>query len=114
MASRTRCSRSRTLIAFATASLAIAATASAKLKREQGSGVTRGKKSLLHHPLNRLWQRQHPQKIRDRCAVLPDRFRDLLLGQFEIVDQPTVAPRFLDGIEVCRWRFSTRASTSMV
>src|SRR6187431_2780730 len=45
-------------------------------------------------------QRQHAQQICDRCAIFPHGVSDMLLSQAELVDEPLVALRLLERVEV--------------
>ena len=47
-----------------------------------------------------MGQPQQPDIVGNRRAILPDRLRDLFLGQTEIVGEAAVGRGLLDGIEI--------------
>ena len=56
--------------------------------------------TVLKQSSDRVRELQQSEHVRDGGSVLPDRFRDLQLGQPELVGKPVVAFSLFDGIEI--------------
>ena len=56
--------------------------------------------SLTDHALDRRWQGEQPQGVADRGSAPAGPWRDLLMGQAEVLDELLVRAGFLERVEL--------------
>ena len=67
---------------------------------QQGPGMARGQFSDHQHRLHAVGQPQQTQRIGDMGAALAHMLGQILLGEAELLDQPVIAFRLLEGGEI--------------
>src|SRR5207245_3433631 len=67
---------------------------------EQSPGVTHPQRSVLQVALNRGWELEQPQGVRDGRPASPDAKGDVVVRQREVLDQLLVGRRLFEGIEL--------------
>jgi hypothetical protein len=67
---------------------------------EQGASVAHGQAALVHEPLDRRWQLQQAQRVRDRYPAAPDLCCHGVVGEPEVLDELLVGGGLLERVEV--------------
>src|SRR6185437_655198 len=67
---------------------------------EECASMAETQRRLFDHLLNRFRESENAKEVRDRRAIFRDRVGDLLLRELELVDEATVAARFVDRVQV--------------